>query len=322
MSSLLARTSVTALAIGLSGCITLNLLPGPRQPLVETVVQGQRGPKIVLIDVEGPIGERPRESSFGLREPQSMVERIREQLDVARNDAEVRALLLRINSPGGTATGSEVLFREISRFKRERGAPVVSQLMGVATSGAYYVAMASDRVVAYPTTITGSIGVIFWGVNFSGLMGKLGIENQTITTGSYKDAGSPLRPMARKERRYLERVLDDLHVRFREVVAAGRSQLSAEDVAALADGRIFSAPQALDAGLIDRIGDLDDAVAEAERLAGIEESRVVLYHRPPQWKPNIYSQPPSAPALRVDLLSFLGLTRRPGFFYLWWPAGR
>ena len=151
--------------------------------------------------------------------------RVREQLDRARDDPEVRALLLRINSPGGTATASDLVYGEILRFKRERGVPVVAQLMGLATSGGYYVAMAADVVVAHPTTVTGSIGVRFVSVSLAGLMEKVGIEDQTLVAGSHKDAGSPLRRLTREERAHLQSVLDDLHSRFEQVVAAGRPNL-------------------------------------------------------------------------------------------------
>ena len=131
--------------------------------------------------------------------------------------------------------------------------------MGMATSGGYYVAMSADAVVAYPTTITGSIGVIFTSVNLAGLMEKIGVEDQTITAGRHKDAGSPLRRMTGEERRHIQRVLDDLHARFVEVVASGRPALAPDALRALSDGRIFSAREAREAGLVDRIGDLEDA---------------------------------------------------------------
>ena len=317
-----ARLGAAALALGLSGCITIHLFGAPRQPLVESVVLGQRGPKLVLIDVQGVIGELPARSPLGLTQREGLVARVREQLDTARRDPEVRGLLLRINSPGGTATASDILFREIVRFKREREVPVVAQLMGMATSGGYYVAMSADAVVAYPTTITGSIGVIFTSVNLAGLMEKIGVEDQTITAGRHKDAGSPLRRMTGEERRHIQRVLDDLHARFVEVVASGRPALAPDALRALSDGRIFSAREAREAGLVDRIGDLEDAVEELERRAGISESRVVTYHHSREWKSNIYSRAAETPSLEQGLLSLLGELRHSGFFYLWWPAAR
>ena len=322
VQTLASRLGAAALALALSGCITIHLFEAPGQPLIESVVRGKREPKLLLIDVEGLIGELPTRGALGLSREDSLVARVRQQLDRARGDPEVRGLLVRINSPGGTATASDILFREIVRFKRERGAPVVAQLMGMATSGGYYVAMSADTVVAYPTTITGSIGVIFTNVNLAGLMEKIGVEDQTITAGAHKDAASPLRRMTPQERRHIQQVLDDLHARFIEVVASGRPALAAEQVRAASDGRIFSAREAHEAGLIDRIGDLEDAVKVLEGLAGIRESRVVTYHRSRNWKSNLYSRGPEAPRLELGLLSLLGEMRHSGFFYLWWPGAR
>ena len=220
---------------------------------------------------------------------------MREQLERARDDASVRALLLRINSPGGTVTASDILYQELMRFKRDRGVPVVAHFLGVAASGAYYVAMAADEVVAQPTTVTGSIGVIFVGVNLSGLMQKIGVADQTLTAGAQKDAGSWLRPMQPAERAHLQAVLDDMHDRFKKIVVAGRPRLDAQRVDALADGRIYSADQALANGLVDGLGDLEQAVAATQRRAGLASARVVIYHRPREYRQNLYTQAPAIP---------------------------
>jgi protease-4 len=287
---------------------------------VETVLEGEGSAKVLLLELDGVIAESPERARFGFDERESLVARVRAALEKARRDEDVRAVVLRIASPGGTATASEIVYREIRRFKEERGVPVVAQLMGVATSGAYYAAMAADRVLAHPTTVTGSIGVIFSGVNVSGLMGKLGVEDQTFTAGEYKDAGSPLREMRPEERRQIQAILDDLHRRFRQVVAEGRPQLGAERVAALADGRLYSADQALASGLVDGIGDLPGAIGEAKRRAGLAEARVVSFHRERDWRENLYTQPPQAPVPLLELAGLLGGLRSPGFFYLWWPG--
>jgi protease-4 len=180
--------------------------------------------------------------------------------------------------------------------------------------------MAADRVIAHPTSVTGSIGVIFVGINLAGLMEKIGIEDQTLTTGAYKDAGSPLRPMRPAERQQLQSVLDDMHARFEQVVVEGRGALDAERVHALADGRIFSAAQALELGMVDELGDLEHSIAVTERLAGLESSRVVRYHRPREWVKNVYARPvvPSEITIRVEPPG--RLLQRPGFLYLWAPG--
>ena len=178
-----------------TGCISIDLLlDGENAPLAESTVRGRSGPKILLVDIDGVItGSDSAPSLFGLGTT-SMVSRIRETFDRAVMEDDIRAVLLRIDSPGGTATASEQVYTEILRFKHARNVPVVAQLLTTAASGGYYIAMAADTVQAHPTTVTGSIGVIFSSMNFAGLMEKVGVEDQTITGGEFKDVGSPYRP--------------------------------------------------------------------------------------------------------------------------------
>ncbi len=318
--SALLRRSLPLFAASLlctPGCISIQLAPGRPAPLVETVVRGEAGPKILLIDIQGIIRSDPEGRGPFVPDRESLVARVAEQLDRARDDDEVRALLLRINSPGGAVTASDVLYEEIARFKAEREVPVVAQIMGTGTSGAYYVAMAADTVMAHPTSVTGSIGVIFVGVNFAGLMQTLGVEDQTITAGAHKDAGSPLRRMTGPERAHFQSVLDDLHVRFKKVVADSRANLDAGRLDDIADGRIYSAEQALALGLIDEIGDLEDAIARTEARAGLASSRVVRYHRPREWRQNLYSRAPWPDAVRLEIGPPFTAYAEPGFYYLW-----
>jgi protease-4 len=319
-AALRAACALTA-ALLLSGCITINLPGAIPEPLVEEVVYGESGPKILLVQIEGVLRESPEETSLLGFAEESMLARLREELDRARDDDRIRALLLRINSPGGTVTASDILHDEIRRFKRERGIPVVAQLMGVAASGGYYVALAADEIVAHPTTVTGSIGVIWTNVSFAGLMEKVGIEDQTITTGPFKDAGSMLRRMTPDEHAQLQSVLNDMFARFVDVVRRGRPALPLARIDALADGRIYSAPQALENGLIDRIGNIRDAVTRAEARAGLEESRVVTYHRPTEYRENLYTRAvPDSFELRLPA-PWPGI-QGPAFLYLWAPGLR
>jgi protease-4 len=319
------------------GCVSLDL-PGTRRgELEETVVFESKGPdakkaKILILDIDGEIMASERPGFFGAG-TESTVARVREQLDRARNDEDLRAVLLRVDSPGGSVTASEQVYHELVLFRQQTGLPIVAQLMGTAASGGYYVAMAADEIQAHQTTVTGSIGVIFFGLNFSGLMEKLGVKDQTLTAGALKDMGSPLRPMKANERAELQSVLDDMHTRFREVVAEGRPKLSADEVVGISDGRIFSAPQALERGLVDGIGTIEEAVALAEKRASIDGAQVVIYHRPREWRRNLYTRSPVGPArtsppfgafgsstIQLDLSSLLGPRGRPGFHYMWWPV--
>jgi protease-4 len=316
----IAQWALLAALLPLAGCVTIDLPGGVPQPLVESVVHGKTGSKILMVQIDGVISAEPQTASF-FSAGESRVARLREELDRARDDTDVAALLLRINSPGGTASASDTLYREILRFKRERGIPVIAQLMGVAASGGYYVALAADRIVAQPTTVTGSIGVIFGGVNLTGLMEKVGIENQTLVSGPYKDAGSMIRRMTPEERAQLQSVLDDLFLRFVSVVENGRPGLDPETIGRLADGRIYSAAQARENGLVDEVGDLTDAVMAAEAAAGLETSRVITYHRPREYRSNLYSVASPAPPFDFDWHPrWRELLPSPSFLYLWTPA--
>jgi protease-4 len=307
----------------LSGCILyapvdLGSLGSPGK-LQETVVLGSEGPKIALIEVSGVISDDVNRSRLSIAERPSIVVETKNALDRAADDPDVAGVLLRINTPGGSVSASDTLHHEIEVWKTEQKRPVVAYLNGLATSGGYYVAMASDRVISHPTAVTGSIGVVMPGLSIEGLMEKYGVVDQTLTSGPFKDAGSLLRDMTPAERTQLSSVIADLFARFQEVVAKGRPGLSREKVASLSDGRVYSAKQALDAGLVDQLGYLEDAVSEVEQRAGISESQVVVYHRANQMRENIYSRTPniSVQVTDVNLLPIRRSELAPGFYYLW-----
>jgi protease IV len=305
-----------------TGCITVDLPFGGPGELQETVVSGKSGPKLLLIDISGVISEENEAGSFGIGGRESAIARVREELERAREDAEIRGLLLRISSPGGTVTASDVLYHELAKWKEQTKRPVVAVCMGICASGAYYAAMSADRVIAHPTSVVGSIGVIFSGLSLAGLMEKWGVEDQTITSGAFKDTGSILRRMRPDERVQLQSVIDDMYARFLEVVGKGRPALDAATVKRLADGRVYSAKQAQAAGLVDGIAYLPEAIVELAQRAGLTEARVVVYHRPREFRENLYSASPakeprletgSAAAVRAAL-------PEPTFLYLWSPG--
>jgi len=314
-----------AALVPLSGCFlsvgNVGFLDRER-PLEETTVEGEGRDKVLLVDVSEVITDTPTKRAFGLVEEPSTLARIESELKRAGDDDRVRALVLRINSPGGGATASDQIYSEIVRFKRERQIPVITALGDLAASGGYYIACAGDRIVAHPTTVTGSIGVILMNLNLEGLLGKIGVRNETYKAGAHKDLLSPLRGATPEERRIIQAVLDTMHARFISVVRESRPGLDPARVPELTDGRIFDAPQAVAAGLVDEIGDLRRAIALAERAAGIEKARVVMYHRRDDSKENIYSGGGGLPAqvnlMPVDLGVLAG--RGPRFMYLWAPG--
>jgi len=191
----------------------------------------------------------------------------------------------------------------------------------MAASGGYYIAMAGDTIVGHPTSLTGSIGVIAVKVNVEGLLHKVGVDWEVVKSGEKKDFLSPLRPLTDEERKLFQFTIDSFHNRFVGIIAENRHNLELAKVAILADGRVYNAEQALEAGLIDKIGYLDDTVSLIKEDLHLSDPKVVTYHRPGEYKSNLYSSIP-APAT-INLLNIdLGLNlpaASPHFMYLWMP---
>jgi len=312
---------LAAMSLLYSGCAYINLAlisePGPLQ---EKVVDGEGDRKILLMDVTGIISEEKR-CKLGLREEISMVDEFRESLKKARGDKKIAGLVIRINSPGGTITASDILRHEILEYKKKTGVRVVACMMDVAASGGYYVATAADEIVAHPTTITGSIGVIVVKFNVQGLFGKIGVDTETIKSGDKKDMLSPFRPATPEEIQVVQTIIDQMNGRFIDVIVEGRKPLPRESVVKLADGRIYTAGQALDLKLIDRVGYLDDALDGIKKSLSLDKASVIMYHRPGTYKGSIYSEAGGNTTvvniLPQDLESLM--PRGMQFMYLWAP---
>jgi protease-4 len=304
--------------LALSACSVISLDLTPRvRPLEETTVEGSGPDKVLLVDLAGVLAEEPL-FTFEARPQVPLLARVREELEKASGDDRVKALVLRVNSPGGTVTTSDILYHELRRFKARRQTPVVASILDVGASGGYYVALAADRIVAHPTTVTGSIGVLMLTVNSGGLLEKIGVSASYIKSGQLKDMGNPFRSLTSEERAIFQAVIDRLHGRFVGLVAEAR-RLDETRVRALADGRIYTAEEARTLGLVDRIGYLEDAIALAREAAGLTEARVVAYHRPRQYRATVYSaaDPPAPAANALDLARLVA--SGPRFLYLWWP---
>lgn len=259
----MASWSGRRLAVGvILGTILFVLLVGLAAALL-----GSRlplgGDRVAVIAVEGVITDA-RETI--------------EQLHRYRDLPTVKAVVLRVNSPGGAVAPSQEIYQEIVKFRRETKKPVVASLGSVAASGGYYIAAAADRIVANPGSITGSIGVIMQIPNVGGLLQKVGIKSTVIKSGENKDLGSITRDLTDSERRILQEVMDDVHGQFIDAVAAGR-RLDRARVEPLADGRIFSGRQALGLGLVDELGDLPDAIERAGALVGMPGRPKVIQER-------------------------------------------
>lgn len=280
--------------------------------------------KVLHIPLAGTIMDM--DTSGGLSPSPSIVSRIAAQLQQARKDEKVKAILLEVNSPGGGVTASDILYHEVDRFRQERKIPVVVLCRDVTASGGYYVAMAADHVMAHHTSVIGSIGVIAELANVEGLMQKVGVQMNVIKSQradgseSFKDIGSPFRPMKPAERALMQTIIQRMWGRFVDVVAAGRKgKLSRDQVAALADGRVWTGQQALELKLIDSLGYRDDALKKAQELAGLSSAKLVSWHPRPTLVAELLSS-------RSDLTQVTALLEQafdpgartsPRLMYLW-----
>lgn len=251
----LLRKTLWLFAIGMGILVLINLL-FPDLDL-------SNDDRIALIRVEGVILDS--QTTIG-------------ELKRFSENPSVKAIVIRIDSPGGGVVPSQEIYDAVKRVRTKNNKAVIASMGSVAASGGYYIAAATDRIVANPGTLTGSIGVIMETANLEGLLQKIGVEGVVIKSGKYKDVGSPLRKMSADERGLLQAVMDDVHKQFIEAVAEGRS-LELRAAQALADGRIFTGRQAKEAKLVDELGDLEDAIQLAAEVVGIEGEPKVIEPR-------------------------------------------
>lgn len=305
-----------------SGCAFVKVPLGePVRPLEEHVIEGEGRAKLLLLDVSGFISEKGRAASQLAREKPSMVADIREALQKAEKDDEIAGVIVRINSPGGTVAASDIIRHEILTFKERRKVPVYACITGIGASGGYYVATAADEISAHPTAVTGSIGVLLWTFNVQGLLTKIGVTERTVKSADKKDILSLFRPATPEEERLVQEIIDRLARKFVEAVQSRHGNtIPKGELERLADGRIFTADQALEVRLIDRIGYLDDAVTVMKKSLNLDKARVVSYYHPGSYRGSIYS---TAPDEGLNLLSAAagGLEMLAGteFMYLWQP---
>lgn len=324
-----------ALLMSIVGCGPTSFLITPVQnarELREFEVQRDSvwaSDRIAMIEVDGAITDIAESSLLGGTRDNPLAV-FKNKLDIAASDDRVKAVVLRINSPGGGVTASDIMYRELRAFRQTTGKPIIACMMDLAASGGYYIACAADRIYALNSTVTGSIGVIMMTPDLSGTMGKIGARMNTIKSGDMKDSGSPFREMNERDRAVFQGLIDSMYENFLAVVKAGRPGIAADKLRSLADGRVYTAAQAKEAGLIDEIGTLQDAIAAAKSAAKLDgkNSVVVQYGMSYAYKPNIYAsasntipqqqQPSSAAIVNVEMPDWLsGGTAR--FMYLWLP---
>lgn len=293
-----------------------RLLPAP--------VDGSAGNcplRIAIIDVDGLMLNMNLTGLSSLGE--NPLALFREKLDAVAADCAVRGVVLRINSPGGSVAATDAMWRDLQAFRAHTRLPVVACLMDYGAGGGYYLATASDSIIAHPSTVTGGIGVILNLYNLREFMASLSIAPQEIKAGKNIDMGSSARSLAaddeKEKKQMLQNIANDFHQQFIRVVRAARPAVA--DAPSTFDGRIFSAQQALDLRLIDNIGYLDDAIRAARTLGNCECAQVVLYRRANDLVNSRYAITPNTPLQNTILPNIPGLerTRLPTFLYMWQP---
>ena len=327
MRSALTLLLLATAAATLTGCISFDLDSLLRNELEEITLEKpprSTDDKILVIDIGGMIGSGDGGWFVGRVCSPAHVKAV---LKHAEADEDVKALLLRIDSPGGRVTETDLIYHEIREYAERTGVPVYAAIVTLGCSGGYYIAMAADKVYAEPTAVTGSIGVMMILPKFKGLAGKIGYEHEIIKSGAMKDMGNPLRDMSDEERDVMQNVVDSLHTRFVDIVAENRKTLGDRDrLKELADGRIYTADQAKEAGLIDAVCHVDGVLADLRKQAGLERARVVMYAYSDNPDTNLYSPAKSDPGLPAPLVNVslpdLPLSNTAGFFYLWMPGQR
>ncbi|MDD5643949.1 MAG: signal peptide peptidase SppA [bacterium] len=239
----------------------------------EVYVEGKGDKKIVLIPVKGLIMDSGGDS-WGRPD---MVKEVGEKLKKAKSDEKVAAVILQVDSPGGGVTASDILANRVKDF-RSSGKIIAVSMEDVATSGAYYISAPSDYIIAHPTTITGSIGVLMQSFNIEGLLDKVGVQDIIFKSGEMKDIFSPMRNITEEEKKLIQNMVDFMFRRFISVVAEGRN-LPVEKIEAVADARILASDEALRLGLIDDIGYIEDAINKVRELADAPDAKIVKYKK-------------------------------------------
>jgi protease IV len=313
-------------SVSITGPVSANVVADlqPRRnvdSLIEMTVAGgdlpASCPKVVLLDIDGLLVNTNLVGPYSTGE--NPVDLLREKLDAIAADPKIRAVVVRINTPGGGVTASDVMWHELERLRTRAGVPVVAYLLELATGGGYYVATAADAIYAHPTTVTGGIGVILNLYNLQDTMAQLNVFSQPIKAGELIDMGTSARELTPQAKQLLQAMADEYHGRFREVVGNRRPGVKLDDPTNF-DGRVFTATEARQRGLVDQVGYLEDAIAEAQSRAGLKQARVVMLHRPndPARAPYAITanNPPQGKWSPVSIPG-LERCRLPTFLYMW-----
>jgi protease IV len=304
-----------------AGLVALVLAIGTSGPSAasavyeEEYISGSGPAKIAVVPIQGTIV--PADATVAGVQPTSTPEGLADALQQAKDDPGVAAIVLEVNSPGGGVTASDEMHRSILDFREQTGKPVVVYMGDVAASGGYYISTAADRIVANETTLTGSLGAIMQLNNFTEIAERYGYKQVIIKSGKFKDMGSSFRDLTPEERQILQSIVDETYDEFVQVIVEGRSLPKAR-VREIADGRIYSGEQAKNLGLVDRLGELEEATGIARTLANVEETTVVRYVESPNLVESLQARlaPPEPEAVHIMREAGLDLEPKPYYLYL------
>ena len=313
----------------LYGCVSIDLGGNYSSPLQrEILVNGNNNKRIALIDVSGIISSQGGRSMLG--SSPSTVEHMVMQLRAAAASDDIKAVVIKINSPGGGVTASDIIYQEIMNFKQHSGKKVIAIMMDVAASGGYYIALPADHIVAHPSTVTGSVGVIMAAPNFTKLMDKIGVEFMVYKSGENKDAGSPFRTPSESDKELMRGLNTDMAKRFHSLVEKHRTITSA-NMDLIKTARVFTGNKAKEIGLVDEVGYLSDGLNKACEL--INDSAKKTAHKPCEViafrythnaNDTVYHSSAQAQAQTPALVAMPSILKpldiKPGHYYLW-PAG-
>ena len=326
---------VALCAIG-GGCGLPSFLVTPvsnTNELNEVEVKSGKGwspKKVAIIDVEGMLMNA--QSGGFLQATENPVSLFVQELNQAQADPDVAAVVLRVNSPGGTVTASDIMYEQVLKFRKKTKKPVVVSTQEICASGAYYISCGADKIVAHPTSVVGSIGVIFESFNLQGTLAKIGAQAETIKSGPLKDMGSPFKIRTAQEQVLMQQMVNEYFDRFVSVVTTNRQvketppnpREMAADYEGVFSGRVFSGAKAVELGLADRTGLLEDAIDLAQDLAGTKNAKVIMYKRPYGYTGSIYAsaqsgEPRAAQSpITINVPNLHEIMPR-GFYYLWEP---
>jgi protease-4 len=305
------RVVVEMPPVGDGGPVSATFTPGHPLPCGT--------PRIAVVDVDGLLANTDFTGPSSLGE--NPVALFRERLDAVAADHDVCGVVLRVNSPGGSVTATDIMWHDLTAFRQRTRLPVVACLLDVGAGGGYYLATASDVIVAHPTTVTGGIGVILNLYNLREMMAQFNILSQEVKSGHLIDMGTPTRNLTEEARHLLQKMADEYHQRFIEVVLHARPKVQAGDRTNF-DGRVFLAREAHQRGLIDQVGYLDDAITLAGVLGHHPCAAPVFYRRHNDPGHGLYASTPNTPLQATAwpiAVPGLDRSRLPAFLYLWQP---